>query len=200
MPLMQSINRAQELLDTVAKEKTGRNALALEVNKPSGRLATWCLPWDKKRSKDASIPTVLDGEEIVLQSIIEDLRENDRLKEKPANKDDKEDKKESSFSSKFLYRFRTTYRNFDNQLSDENLIENLIFTDYYHSLGNEDKKAKREIVKTLIKQSKVVENQKVTGEISDAATMIARFIATDGVVEKNNNEDKEQDKSKTKKK
>ncbi len=188
MPLIQSVNRAQELLDNIAKDKTGRNALALEINKPSGRLATWSLPWDSTKSEDSSIPTVLnDNQEIVLQSIIDDLKDNDN---KSKETEGKKEGTEVSFSNKFLYRFRNTYRNFDNKLADDKLIKALIFADYYHSVGNifaeekEEKKKKKGkiVVENLIEQSKVVEKQKVTGEISDAAAMIARFIATDGVI------------------
>jgi CRISPR-associated protein Cmr2 len=195
MPLMQSINRANELLDSIAKEKTGRNALALEVNKPSGRLATWCLPWDNKTADcDASekecFPTVLDKDGNI---IIDDLRKQDT--ETANNTEATSDK---TFSQKFIQRFRSTYHLVGEKIDNDNkqLLEQLILTDYFHSKSvssndnkeEENKKEKKEkntkedLVKQLINQSRLVEHQKPTGEIGYAAAMIARFIATDGVV------------------
>jgi hypothetical protein len=206
MPLMQSINRAQELLDTIAKEKTGRNALALEVNKPSGRLATWSLPWDNKTADcDASekecFPTVLDKDgNIILEDIIDDLRKQDT--ETANNTEATSDK---TFSQKFIQRFRSTYHLVGEKIDNDNkqLLEQLILTDYFHSKSvssndnkeeenkkekeenkkeKEEKNTKEDLVKQLINQSRLVEHQKPTGEIGYAAAMIARFIATDGVV------------------
>jgi hypothetical protein len=196
---MQSINRANELLDSIAKEKTGRNALALEVNKPSGRLATWCLPWDNKTADcDASekecFPTVLDKDgNIILEDIIDDLRKQDT--ETANNTEATSDK---TFSQKFIQRFRSTYHLVGEKIDNDNkkLLKKLILTDYLHSKSieespqekqddNKDKKNKKDhkkLVKKLIKQSRVVEQKKPTGKINYAAAMIARFIATDGVV------------------
>ena len=44
-PLTGVIREAHYLLDEVAKEKTGRNSLAVTVWKGAGRVLTWAVPW-----------------------------------------------------------------------------------------------------------------------------------------------------------
>ncbi|MCG3858837.1 type III-B CRISPR-associated protein Cas10/Cmr2 [Psychrobacter sp. Ps2] len=58
---------SHNLLDNIAKDTTGRNALAVRVWKPSGVAVQWTLPWDKvlqpsvvseiKQSYDISLPS-----------------------------------------------------------------------------------------------------------------------------------------------
>ncbi len=45
-PLTAVIRQVHELLDRVAKEKTGRDSLAVTVWKGAGRVLTWSAPWD----------------------------------------------------------------------------------------------------------------------------------------------------------
>ena len=45
-PLTAVIREVHELLDAVAKEKTGRDSLAVTVWKGAGRVLTWSAPWD----------------------------------------------------------------------------------------------------------------------------------------------------------
>ena len=57
---------SHNLLDNIAKDTTGRNALAVRIWKPSGMAVQWTLPWDKvlqpsvvneiKQSYDISLP------------------------------------------------------------------------------------------------------------------------------------------------
>lgn len=46
-PLTQVLADSHELLDDIAKESTGRNALAVRVWKPSGLAVEWTMPWSK---------------------------------------------------------------------------------------------------------------------------------------------------------
>ncbi len=46
-PLMKIIKQAHGLLDDVAKDKSGRDSLAIRINKPGGIHAEWVMPWDK---------------------------------------------------------------------------------------------------------------------------------------------------------
>ena len=46
-PLTTTLLRAHALLDDVAKDRCGRNSLAVEVWKPGGRHLQWALPWEQ---------------------------------------------------------------------------------------------------------------------------------------------------------
>lgn len=46
-PLMKIVSEAHSLLDDVAKNETGRHALAIRINKPGGIHAQWACPWQK---------------------------------------------------------------------------------------------------------------------------------------------------------
>ncbi len=50
-PLTTSLNRAHKLLDTVAKDSIGRDAIAVEVWKPGGLHLRWGQPWEKAIDK-----------------------------------------------------------------------------------------------------------------------------------------------------
>ncbi|ANG62220.1 type III-B CRISPR-associated protein Cas10/Cmr2 [Marinobacterium aestuarii] len=55
-PFAQNLAKAHPLLDKVAKEKTGRNSLAIEVWKPGGLHCRWSSPWERG---DAPAPAAL---------------------------------------------------------------------------------------------------------------------------------------------
>lgn len=57
-PLTQVLGDAHQLLDDVAKEDTGRNAIACRVWKPSGVAATWAMPWEKAINEQAQVELV----------------------------------------------------------------------------------------------------------------------------------------------
>ena len=46
-PLMKIIKASHNLLDDVAKAQSGRNSLAIRINKPGGIHAEWVMPWEK---------------------------------------------------------------------------------------------------------------------------------------------------------
>ena len=47
MPLTQVLMDSHDLLDNIAKDGVGRNALAVRVWKPSGQAVQWAMPWEK---------------------------------------------------------------------------------------------------------------------------------------------------------
>lgn len=53
-PLMKIVSEAHQLLDEIAKDKTGRHALAIRINKPGGVHAEWAWPWDVLYPKQAN--------------------------------------------------------------------------------------------------------------------------------------------------
>lgn len=62
-PLTRVIGEAHPLLDDVAKEATGRDALAVQVRKPSGVTAQWAMPWQ----------AALDEGQVALQNLADQL-------------------------------------------------------------------------------------------------------------------------------
>ncbi|NLO90106.1 MAG: type III-B CRISPR-associated protein Cas10/Cmr2 [Clostridia bacterium] len=54
-PLTAVIKEAHRLLDDIAKDKTGRDSLAVTVWKGSGRVLTWSAPWEAIKKESGSI-------------------------------------------------------------------------------------------------------------------------------------------------
>ncbi|KKO48086.1 hypothetical protein VT06_13305 [Arsukibacterium sp. MJ3] len=59
-PLMKIVAEAHQLLDDIAKEQTGRDSLAIRINKPGGMHAQWAMPWSKLYPKAESQPSLLE--------------------------------------------------------------------------------------------------------------------------------------------
>ncbi len=171
MPLMQSISRAHEVLDDIAKEQTGRNAIACEINKPSGRTAQWAMPWDKAADDD-------DNSAMMISTISETLKEKNQA--------------DASFSTKFLYHFRNSYHLFKDKNSHEaiskDLLTALVISNLQQSKGRaaELSAAEQKLAKQIIDQSWIYKSDSKgqpiqSDQISDAFVMLARFLATDGI-------------------
>lgn len=54
-PLTRVLQDAHELLDQVAKEQTGRDALAVCVHKPGGRHLLWSQPWNQALTENGEL-------------------------------------------------------------------------------------------------------------------------------------------------
>lgn len=59
-PLMKGLSDAHDLLDNIAKDKTGRDALAVRVWKPGGLHLQWSCPWEKALYEAGSDKLVVD--------------------------------------------------------------------------------------------------------------------------------------------
>jgi len=90
MPLMKILKDAHDLLDKVAKEKCGRDSLAVRVWKPGGMVLQWTMPWEK---------AIEDGNEGKKRLVLE------RLADDFANDDDAY----GQLSNKFLYKIRERF-------------------------------------------------------------------------------------------
>ena len=97
VPLTTVVRGSHRLLDEVAKEKTGRDALACQVFKPGGIHLTWAMPWKTLLIQDEDQQAAITLLEKVLG------RFGDRADA------------EYGFSSKFFYKIRDLFE----QLSDE---------------------------------------------------------------------------------
>lgn len=85
MPLAKVLKNSQVLLDEVAKKKYGRDSLAVNVLKGSGKVLEWARPWDK----------AIEGERLAIERLAEDLQRDDDLG--------------GRFSSRFLYKIRERF-------------------------------------------------------------------------------------------
>lgn len=88
MPLTKVLHDAHDLLDNVAKERTGRDALAVRVWKPGGAALEWAQPWDIVQEKSTGA--------IVIQELAKTFRN--------ANKNDPQ------FSNKFFFKIRDRFK------------------------------------------------------------------------------------------
>lgn len=89
-PLTKILKDAHGLLDDIAKEKTGRDALAIRVWKPGGLQLQWAQPWD------IALFDTPDGDKKThLEQLAEDFQ--------------RADEKDEQFSSKFLYKIRERF-------------------------------------------------------------------------------------------
>ena len=64
MPLGKVLGDAHHLLDDVAKDKTGRDSVAVRVWKPGGQHLEWAMPWGK---------AVVDGK-VVMNTLANDFQ------------------------------------------------------------------------------------------------------------------------------
>lgn len=104
-PLTQVLMDSHQLLDDVAKDGTGRNALAVRVHKPSGQAVQWSLPWNK----------VMDNESVSLlnEKLGLTISDNTPVIEALAlamNQQKASDKNVSIFSTGFFYKMRDLMR------------------------------------------------------------------------------------------
>jgi len=170
-PLMRGISDCHPLLDNIAKEQTGRNSLAIRLQKPGNLTAQWSMPWDK----------VIDGNgKVILELIANSLKETDH--------------NNANFSSKFIYSLRDKYSQFDFNAFTEQELEDLILADYMQSSSSSlsSLESNRHQVQLLLSQMKptkrILQEHKtdqfeVVNEIKIDAGLIARFLAYKGVEE-----------------
>jgi len=110
-PLTRVLQDAHQLLDRVAKDETGRDALAIRVWKPSGMAVEWSMPWEK----------LLDPTGVpVINQLVEQFAS--------------ETNDTAHFSSKFFYRAKQIIERFPDMASD--VMVKVLETEYLHSFGS----------------------------------------------------------------
>ena len=127
-PLTQVLREAHVVLDDVAKEGRGRDAIAVRVLKPGGESLTWGMPWDKALDENG---------EVILERL--------------ARKFEKDSEVNSDFSTKFLYRLRDFFDLFEEGSGFEKEdTEQVLLAEYLHSEpGGERKTNNKEAKKVL---------------------------------------------------
>lgn len=111
-PLTQVLGGAHHLLDDVAKEATGRDAIACRVWKPSGVALTWAMPWQKAINARGQVEVAALAEIYSQQASDADAR---------------------AFSSSFFYRMKDVLERFGQ--ADVGVLLQLARAEYLHSWG-----------------------------------------------------------------
>lgn len=175
MPLTKVLHDTHKLLDKIAKEQTGRDALAVRVWKPGGTALEWSQPWD----------TIIKDGRIVMQELVENFR--------AVNTDD------TQFSNKFFHKIRehfdllnpvidpNTKKPKKRILTEEQAIS-LMAMEYINSSSNRNKDmqtAKDEIEELLTQCRPNYRNKQGKCNKSDYlyadGALLLRFLAQKGV-------------------
>ncbi|WP_341325696.1 type III-B CRISPR-associated protein Cas10/Cmr2 [Methylotuvimicrobium sp. KM2] len=176
MPLGKVLSDAHQLLDDIAKEHTGRDAIAVRVWKPGGQHLQWAMPWEKALNKDG---------EVIMQTLADDFAK---------------DQQKTPFSNSFFFhveeRFALVNRGDVQPFSNDELVD-LIAADYLssgvHRVAQEQSKITLEqarqrlqdllsqcfLIKRHVDESKVIYNR--SARLDTDALQLVRFLAQKGV-------------------
>lgn len=200
MPLGRVLLDAHSLLDDVAKEGCGRDAIAARVWKPGGCALTWAQPWDVALSEtDENMAEDIFVNEVVLEATANQFA----AQQSGQSADD-----QTMYSSKFFYKIRERFDLLNPQKGAPAVLDNdaaisLLAAEYLSSGVHQslDKKPKLDDVKKMItpllRQCRpqkrqwdkdgqlVVENGKQVFETSDHlevdGALLVRFLAHKGM-------------------
>lgn len=172
MPLGKVLSDAHDLLDDIAKERTGRDAIAVRVWKPGGQHLEWAMPWEKAIDQSS-------GEVII-----------DRLA-----RDFQKDQQETPFSNSFFFNIEERLAML-NDIGKDHMTD-LIACEYLSSGVNrvtgDHKKTTlpeaRQRIRPLLEQCFKVRRQLQNGqesfienhEFNSNALQLIRFLAQKGV-------------------
>lgn len=178
IPLKKILSDAHQLLDDIAKDQSGRDAIAVRVWKPGGQHLQWAMPWEK----------AINNHQVVIDSLAKQFQQ---------------DQSQSGFSNRFFFnieqRFSLLNINSDDQQSpfNKDILLNLIAAEYLNSGVNDhtDKTHKIDIntakqrLKPLLEQCFEVKRQidnpqqpfLDTHHLNTDALHLVRFLAQKGV-------------------
>ncbi len=179
MPLGKVLSDSHDLLDAVAKDGAGRDAVAVRVWKPSGMVLQWAQPWEiALASQDASRTT------------LEELTDTFRRTVEASD---------ARFSSKFFFKIEQQFALLNpaagqrTALLDESEATALLAVDFVSSADNArvvNLQSAKEFIKPLLEQCRTVtrdpgKSDKGQWSKSKALTadgaMLVRFLAEKGV-------------------
>lgn len=150
MPLTKVLKDAHQLLDDIAKDEAGRDALAIRVWKGGGLQLEWAQPWDivlKCLDADLSLNSKLEHPQATITLLAEHFQLNQE--------------KDEYFSSKFFYKLRERFsllnppRDKQNKITDFSVFKteqdaiDLIAMEYLNSWGNKQNKSISEAKSTV---------------------------------------------------
>ncbi len=167
MPLTQILRDAHSLLNNVAKDGCGRDAIAVRVWKPGGKAAEWAMPW--KQALD-------DDGRLVIEKVAEAFRD------------------EKDFSRQFFYRIRERFDLLNPQgkaILNRTQACHLLAADYMASAVDKKRKmrfakAKKVIDALLIQCRRVMVDDKGQESWSERleadGALLVRFLASKGSI------------------
>lgn len=168
-PLNIILRDSHLLLDKVAKEKTGRNALAISVQRSSGTTLTWSMPWDKvliHPDENNDYPRKLETH---IEKLAYDLKCLDQ--------------NEPQFSNKLLFKIEELFSKLSGgEAWDDDSVKKLLFMAYRNS-GKSLKTTdhlKEDDLEGLLCQShvwKTGKEEKVSHFPEKDAALLMRFLA-----------------------
>jgi CRISPR-associated protein Cmr2 len=124
-PLMKIVSQAHQLLDDVAKDQTGRDALAIRINKPGGLHAQWAMPWQSLYPNNSNT-SLLDTALNLFAT------------------------KHHNVTNRLLFKLTDVLSIFSNQTYDLEQVEHLAKAEYFHS-GSLLQIEKKELQQDLVK-------------------------------------------------
>lgn len=119
-PLTRVLRDSHQLLDDVAKEHTGRNAIAVRVWKPSGLALQWAMPWEKALDEQGQVRISRVARSFAQQH--------------PGAEG-------QQFSNKFFFRMQEVLERFGTGAGQQEVLEKLILAEYLHSYDQPGKRA-----------------------------------------------------------
>jgi len=186
MPLTKVLKDAHQLLDDVAKDGCGRDALAVRVWKPGGLQVEWAQPWKVALDSDADEPK---PEDFVLSQLAETFGNNHE--------------EDQQFSSKFFFKIDERFSllnpakdkqgNYSAPVLDEAQANALMTMEYLNSWGstkNKDAKSAESTVEKLLKQCRPMQRvvkdgnetlQPANNTLKADGALLVRFLAHKGV-------------------
>lgn len=184
MPLTRVLANAHTLLDDVAKDGRGRDALAVRVWKPGGEALTWAMPW-------CCALTGGEGTQLEIEKLADEFRDEERRQ------------RDGGFSSKYLYKVRERFTLLNPPQHDgggpvevdAGSAEMLLAVDYLASgvnLGRKPKlsvEAARAAIRPLLAQCRPVIRNKDQPEdqwlrsrrLEEDGALLLRFLVQKGV-------------------
>lgn len=106
IPLTKILYDVHHLLDQIAKEKTGRDSIAIRVQKPGGLVIEWSQPWAIALSNN----TVAGKDPLIIETLADTFR--------------KATESDSRFSSKFFYKIRERFNILNPVTNNNNVLLN----------------------------------------------------------------------------
>lgn len=171
---------AHHLLDKVAKDKTGRDAIAVRVWQPGGVHLTWSQPWQIALRNQGA------GDDLIIEDIAQRLRDQD-------------DQDDARFTHGFLFRIKALGERLPLLMEDEaqrGLLTSLVRAELLHSgleLHNIDDVGLDELVDQLLRQAvPFIRRLDTTGwvtlpkstELNTDTFKLVRFLAREGRIER----------------
>jgi len=177
MPLTRVLSDAHHLLDEVAKDGRGRDAIAVRVWKPGGKALEWAMPWDEALNEN-------DREQVKIVCLANAFAQESR-----------------DFSSKFFYKIRARFDLLNPEkedgaviLQDQDAVK-LLAADYLASKAG-DRNGKSSLqeaeqrIKPLLKQCRPAFRKIKDGEVKcelgkrleEDGALLVRFLAHKGVM------------------